>query len=185
LAALILAAGGSVFAQDEDFRLSAPVPAPLRFIATEQRAQLNSIADPKQHAQLSLQLAEARLTQAESLTTQQDFIAAAIELGNYQGLIHESIILLQAIPAKGNKARDLFKRLEIVLRTHCPRLETIRRSTPMTYAANIKDVIHFAEDARDTSLNCFFGETVLREKERPAAGSAATKPNEGQTKQSP
>lgn len=178
----VLAGCGTVWAQDDDFRLTGPVPPPLRFVAVETRSQLAAESDPKRHAKISLELAEASLARAEALTAQQDFTAAAIELAQYQGLIHQSITFLQAIPPKGNKTLDMFKRLEIALRMHCPRLESMRRNTPLSYATNIKEVIVFAEASRDTSLNCFFGDTVVRE--NVPAKTAAT-PTEEKSNKSP
>ncbi|MEO6391720.1 MAG: hypothetical protein ABIP75_07695 [Pyrinomonadaceae bacterium] len=182
LLVFVLAGGGVVRAQDDDFRLPGPVPPPLRFVAVETRSQLAAEPDPKRHAKMSLELAEASLARAESLTGQQDFTAAAIELAQYQGLIHQSITYLQAIPPKDNKTLDMFKRLEIALRTHCPRLESLRRNTPLSYATNIKEVIVFAEASRDTSLNCFFGDTVVREK---APAKTATTPTDDNLNKTP
>jgi hypothetical protein len=162
-------------AQDEDFRLPGPIPAPIRFVPGEQKSRLDAEPDVKKRSKAFLELAEARLTQAEALTAQQDYTAAALELGNYQGLVHDSIVFLQAQPNNG-KTRDMFKNLEITLRTHCPRLEGIRRSTPLAYGSDVKDVIRFTEDSRDVSLSCFFGDTVLR---APAPATApAAKPSE-------
>lgn len=178
----VVAGTGTSRAQDDDFRLPGPVPPPMRFVAVESRSQLAAESDPKRHAKTSLELAEASLSRAESLTEQQDFTAAAIELAQYQGLIDQSITYLQAIPPKGNKTLDMFKRMEIALRMHCPRLESMRRNTPLSYAANIKEVIQFAEASRDTSLNCFFGDTVVREK---APAKTAATPTEEKSNKSP
>lgn len=159
---LFCGGGTAAVAQDDDFRLPGPVPAPIRFVPGDQRSRLGSETDIKKRAKLFLEFAEARLNLAETLTTQKDFTGAAIELGNYQGLVHESIVFLQAQPNSG-KTRDLFKNLELALRTYCPRLEGIRRGTPLSYGSDVKDVLRFTEDSRDVSLNSFFGDTVLRE----------------------
>ena len=181
LLGLILSVVTVAQSQEEDFRLPGPVPPPLRFVSVESRTQLAAQTDAKRHAKFSLQLAEARLAQAEALTSQQDFTGAAIELAHYQGLIDQSINYLQAMPSKGTKTLDMFKRLEIGLRMHCPRLESMRRNTPLSYATNIKEVIKFAEDSRDASLNGFFGDSIVREKAPPKAAITPTEDNSKKT----
>lgn len=172
--------GGIVTAQDEDYRLPGPIPAPIRFVPADQQTRLMGETDVKKRLRLTLELVEARLAKAEALTAQEDFTAAALELGNYQGLVHESIVFLQTQPNNG-KTRDQFKNLEIALRAHCARLEGIRRNTPLGYGNDVKDVIRFTEDSRDLSLSCFFGETVLRAP-APAAASPAKPADSAPTK---
>ncbi|HVF49604.1 MAG TPA: hypothetical protein VNA19_05935, partial [Pyrinomonadaceae bacterium] len=62
-----------------------------------------------------------------------------------------------------NKIRDLFKRLEMALRKHGPRLETIRRTTPSEESSNVRAVYEFTRRARSEALNSFYGDTVLHE----------------------
>jgi len=71
-----------------------------------------------------------------------------------------------------DKTRDLYKRLELALRAHGPRLTAIRRSTPLEYAVWVKELEEFARKGRTEALNSFYGHTVFREpkksEERPA-----------------
>ncbi len=88
-----------------------------------------------------------------------------------------------------NKTRDLFKRIEVSLRMHIPRLENIRRTTPSAYAVYVKETLDFARRARTESLNAFYDDTVLpdqpsRQKEKisPDEDAKGTPPDSAQEK---
>lgn len=142
---------------------------PMRYIPAQERAQLAAEGDDyKDRTKLSLELAEARLARAEQLTSASDFLAASGELGIYLAIVEDSIRFLQANgqPVKGkvsNKFRDLYKRIELALRAHGPRLESIRRRTPSEEAANARAAYEYIRQARASALESFYGETVLRE----------------------
>ncbi len=63
-----------------------------------------------------------------------------------------------------NKTRDLYKRIELTLRAHGPRLSAVRRGTPSEYSFWMKEVEDFARNGRTEALNSFYGHTVFREK---------------------
>ena len=147
-----------------------PEPAPpMRYIPAQDRARLAAEGDDfKDRTRLSLELAEARLARAEQLTSAASFLAASGELGVYQAVVEDAITFLQrnSQPVKGkvpNKFRDLYKRIELTLRAHGPRLESIRRQTPSEEAANARAAYEYIRQARASALESFYGETVLRE----------------------
>lgn len=146
----------------------------MKFVSRDDRARLNEARDTKGRIRLSLELAEARLRQAEMLTPLQRYDEASAQLGSYQGLIEDAFRFLQERGKNDDKARDLYKRIELTLRAHSSRIEALRRTTPYEYAGNLKDLLTYLRDARTRALNTFYGDTVLRE-EPPATGEAATK----------
>ena len=140
--------------------ISAPAP-PMKFVSRTERTQLSAARDAKARARATIELAEARLARAEQLTAEQNYISASGELGAYEGLIEDALDYLDDITKNDNKLRDTYKRLEMALRTHCMRLEAIRRVTPAEHAVHIKAICECARNARTTALNSFYGETVV------------------------
>jgi hypothetical protein len=138
-------------------------PPPLKVIPKEERAQLDQIKDQKDRLRLTIDLAAAHLTRAEQLTMQTEFEKAQDEVGMYHALIGNSLDVLGALKRDCGKTRDLYKRLEMALRAHGPRLTAMRRVTPIEFAVWIKQVEDFARDGRTEALNSFYGHTVLRE----------------------
>jgi hypothetical protein len=156
----------------EKYNLQLPAPPPMKLLSRDERAQLSAARDPKARTRLSIELAEARLTRAEQLTSGQQYASAAAELGSYQGLVEDAINYL--ISLKSTKLRDIFKRLELALRMHGTRLESMRRTTPSEYAFNIKAIAEYTKQARTDALNAFYGDTVLRPSEKDENVNAET-----------
>ena len=150
-------------AQGESQDAPLTVPPPLVYVPREDRAQLDAEGDVKRRTQLSVRLAEARLARAEQLTDEEKYEQVTTELGVYQGLVEDALKFLAAQPAKKNKTRDNNKRLELALRPHVSRLETMRRETPAAYGANFKAMIEYVRAARDRALESFYDDTVLRD----------------------
>jgi len=86
-----------------------------------------------------------------------------------------------SIKRDSNKTRDLYKRLELSLLAHGPRLTTMRRTTPLEYAVWIKKVEEFAREGRTEALNSFYGHTVVRERDKSGADKRNEKPKESPT----
>lgn len=158
LLSFLLCCSSVSFAQDN---LQMSAPPPMKFVSTEDRNQLEAEKDIKKRSRLTVELAEAKLTRAEQLTNEQEFSSVITELGLYQGLVENVLNFLDSFPKDKNKTRDTYKKLEISLRGHIIRIESIRRSTPSEYADNLKKTIEFVRDARDKALNCFYDDTVL------------------------
>ena len=79
---------------------------------------------------------------------------------------------MQTSGRTGNKQRDLFKRLELALRSHVTRLETLRRGLPAAHAVYAKAAIEFVRGQRDQALSAFYDDTVIAEPVRPAVKMA-------------
>jgi hypothetical protein len=161
LSALLFCVSLTAQGQDTILLPSLPAPPPMKFISGNERTQLSTARDPKERLKTSLLMAEIRLQRAEQLTADQRFIGATSELGVYQAIIEDALGFMAQQQKDSNKTRDLYKRLEIELRKHCLRLESMRRVTPSEYAVHVKSIVEFADDARTSALNCFFSDTVL------------------------
>ena len=141
-------------------------PPPVKVISSHEREQLHESKDPKARVKTSLILAEAHLESAEIYTAQQAYDNASGEAARYWAIIYNALAYLRPMRQDSNKTRDLYKRLELALRAHGPRLSAIRRSTPQEYAVWIKEFEDFARNGRTEALNSFYGQTVVRESQR-------------------
>lgn len=150
-------------------------PPPFKTIAKEERAQIEQTRDTGKRLKMTIEFAAMHLTNAEQHTTQSNYDAAAAEVGMYHALIEDALEFLSTIKRDGNKARDLYKRLELALRGHGPRLTNMRRITPLEYAVWLKQVEDFAREGRTEALNSFYGHTVVRE---PKKEKSEEKPKE-------
>ena len=151
-------------------------PPPLKIVSREERARIDGADDSKARIRTTIELAELRLAKAEVLTGDHDFEGATGELGKYQALIDDALNYLNPMVRDKNKTRDLYKRLELALRAHGPRLTAIRRSTPLEYAVWIKALEEFARKGRTEALNSFYGQTVFREPQKKEEERPPDKP---------
>lgn len=152
-------------------------PPPLKIITRRERSQLEEAKDPKARVRTTIELAETHLANAENQTSQREFDAAAAEAGMYWALVENVFSFLKTIERDNNARRDLYKRLELSLRAHGPRLTTMRRETPSEYAVWIKEIEDFARQGRTEALNSFYGNTVIRDgPKKPGAEKEAEKP---------
>jgi hypothetical protein len=151
-------------------------PPPLKIVSREERARIDGADDSKARIRTTIELAELRLAKAEVLTSEHNFEGATGELGKYEALIDDALNYLSPMLRDKNKTRDLYKRLELALRAHGPRLTAIRRGTPLEYAIWIKQLEEFARKGRTEALNSFYGHTVFREPQKKAEESPRDKP---------
>jgi hypothetical protein len=138
-------------------------PPPLKIIIRSERSQLNETKDEKARVKLTIELAETHLSRVEAQTSQQQYDIAAAEAGMYWALIEDVFSFMKTVERDNNRRRDLYKRLELTLRAHAPRLSAVRRSTPSEYAVWIKEIEDFARKGRTEALNSFYGHTVIRD----------------------
>ena len=164
-----------VNAQDNNPGMPPMAPPPPKVISNEERSRIDQTKD-KDRIRTTLELAEARLAKAQSLTEQHEFHAASSELGRYAALIEDAFGYLSTMTRDRNKTRDLYKRLELALRAHGPRITSIRRVTPLEYAVWIKQLEDFARKGRTEALNSFYGHTVVRD--APPMPSSDKKPKQ-------
>jgi hypothetical protein len=145
-------------------------PPPLRYMPPDVRQRLDGAKDAKARARLSMEIAEERLTLAAQLADQDRFAASTAEIGIYEAVVEDTVRTLHASGGTGkinNKFRDIFKRVEITLRSHVTRLESIRRALPERHAVYLKDAIDFVRDRRDQALSAFYYDSVIREPRLP------------------
>lgn len=142
-------------------------PPPLKIVTRQDRVQLDAQKDTKDRVRLTLALAESHLADAELQTSHLNYDEAAAEAGKYWALLDDVLIFLSKQKTDSNKTRDLYKRVELTLRAHGPRLSIMRRSTPAAYAIWIKETEEFARQGRTEALNSFYGHTVVRDRPAP------------------
>ncbi len=138
-------------------------PPPMKAIPRLERAQIDQADDPKSRLKVTISLAETHLASAEANNTRSDFPAASGAIGRYWALLEDAFDFLRKMKIDSNKTRDLYKRLELTLRAHAPRLVALRRSTPAEYSVWIKEVEEYARNGRTEALNSFYGHTVFRD----------------------
>lgn len=141
-------------------------PPPFKMIVKEERAAIEQTTDSQKHLRLTIQYAGAHLGNAEQHTARADYEAASVEVGMYHALIESALAFLSSLKRDSNKSRDLYKKLELALRSDGPRLTAMRRTTPLEFAVWIKQVEDFARDSRTEALNSFYGHTVVRDKQK-------------------
>lgn len=149
----------------QESRVQEPTaPPPLKTISRLERAQLTESKDAKARVRTTLELALVHLAEAEAQTSQHDYPAAAAGAGRYWALVEDLFAFLKTMRTDSDKTRDLYKRVEMALRAHGPRLSAIRRGTPAEYSVWIKEIEDFARNGRTEALNSFYGQTVFRDK---------------------
>ena len=139
-------------------------PPPFKMIVKEERAEIEQTKDSGKRLKLTIEFAGGHLTRAEQHTARENYEAASAEVGMYHALIESALAFLDSIKRDNNKTRDLYKRLELALRSDGPRLTAMRRITPLEFAVWIKQVEDYARASRAEALNSFYGHTVVREK---------------------
>lgn len=157
-------------------------PPPVKLFTKEDRARVTAAKDDKARLRITIEIAEAHLTDAETSSNGEDFDAASASLGKYHALIEDALSFLGSRNRDENRTRDLYKRLELALRSHGPRLVAIRRITPLEYAVWVKQLEEFARKGRTEALNSFYGNTVLKEPQSKAENDKrSTKPQAAPT----
>ena len=154
---------------------------PKKYIPEGLRAQLSASKNIKERVKLTIVLAEEKLRGAAAHTDAERYAEAGGELGIYQALVDDAITYVKRHGRDDNKTRDIFKRLELALRSHVPRIESLRRATPSEEAVYVRDCIEFVRLARARALESFFDDDVIevpppKKKDRTNEGSAENKP---------
>ena len=170
LALVYLPAASAQESQPQPQATPLPAPPPFKMIVKEERTALEGAAkDPSKRLKLTIEFADGHLTRAEQHTARENYDAAATEVGMYHALIENALQFLSSFKRDTNKTRDLYKRLELALRSDGPRLTAMRRTTPLEFAVWIKQVEDFAREGRTEALNSFYGHTVVREPQKTGA----------------
>lgn len=153
----------AVSAQEAPVVQQHTAPPPAKLITKEDRTRVDGAKDEKARLRVTIEIAETHLADAETRSAGEDFDAASASLGKYHALIENALSFLGSMTREQNKTRDLYKKLELALRAHGPRLTAIRRITPLEYAVWVKQLEEFARKGRTEALNSFYGNTVLKE----------------------
>jgi hypothetical protein len=159
-------------------------PPPFKTIVKEERDQIELTKDSGKRLRMTMDFADVHLTRAEQQTEQTNFDAAAAEVGMYHALIENALVFLSTFKRDSNKTRDLYKKMEMALRSQGPRLTAMRRITPLEFAVWIKQVEDFAREGRTEALNSFYGHTVVKEPPKSGADKSNEKPKETPTPKS-
>lgn len=163
---LVIALAGSAVSSQQPQTQEIPAPPPVKVISALEREQLNAARDPKARVRLSITLAEAHLTRAEVHTAEREYDNASGEAARYWAIVENAFAYLRGLKSGNNKNRDHYKRLELALRAHGPRLSGVRRTTPAEYAIWIKEIEDNARSSRTEALNSFYGDNVVRDTHR-------------------
>lgn len=135
---------------------------PRKYVPDALRRRLSESKNVKERVKLTLALTEERLNAAAGHTAAERYIEAGNEFGIYQALVDDVLLYLHRASNEPRKMRDQFKRVELTLRSHISRLETMRRMTPAEDAVHIRHCIEFIREARGRALESFFDDNVLR-----------------------
>jgi len=155
LCALSTAAGAQTEIDDEI------APPPLRLISQEEKNRLSSVSDVKQRTKLGLDLMDARLKQAETFDTAENYDQMFIQLGGFHGLMDNMLEFLNSTDKDSRKVLNNFKRFEIGLRSFTPRLELMRRDLPIKYEKYVRILISNLRKARTKAIEPLFDDSIV------------------------
>ena len=175
----------SVYAQDaQPSPTPLMAPPPFKMIVKEERAQIEQSKDASKRLKVTIEFAATHLGVAEQHTAQGNFEAASTEVGMYHALLENARDFMRSFKRDSNKTRDHYKRLELSLRAHGPRLTAMRRITPLEFAVWIKQVEDYAREIRTEALNSFYGHTVVSEPKKTDKSNEKPKENPSPTPKS-
>jgi len=150
---------GSAQEPDDD-----EAPPPIKQLSKDEKKSLAAETNVKGHTELSLDLMNKRIQNAEALNSKGQFDEMFKELGSFNALMDESLNFLVTQDKDKGKVLYNFKRLDIGLRLFMPRLETIRRDLPSKYDPYVKRLVKFISEAREKALEPMFGNTVVSDR---------------------
>jgi hypothetical protein len=142
-------------------------PPPQKIASKEERNRLSAERDVKSRTKIAIELMNTRLGTAEKLAAAGDFEGMSGELGALEAILDLHLDFLIKNDNDSNRVLDNFKRFEIGLRTFMPRIETVRRDLPLRYEPYVRSVGKYIRNARTRALEPLFGDTVVREPNRP------------------
>jgi hypothetical protein len=136
-------------------------PPPVRTVTKEEASHLNEETDVKRRTKLALELMGTHLSEAERLSSNQDFDGMFRALGGFHGLLDNTLDFLVKHDTSNGRVLDNLKRLEIGLRAFTPRLEGIRRDLPIRYEDYVQNLMKYVRDARERAIEPMFGNSVV------------------------
>lgn len=157
---LLLICSAPILAQNDDDMPGDVAPPPLRNISKEEKDQLAAETGTKDKTSLYLTFLDLRLKKAEELSSKDSFADSMSEFGVYHGLL-ESLMDFLKNENKSNKALGGFKKIEMTLRAHNVRIETVRRVMPFQYAWHVSRLQRFVRKSRAEAAESLFSDTVV------------------------
>jgi hypothetical protein len=148
-------------AQTERETRTVPAPPPLKLMSEGERKRLNDQKDVKKRTELALQLMRDRLTNAEKLNKLDEFDKMFTELGAFHAIVDDTLEFLETSDSNRRKVLNNFKRYEIGIRRLAPRLELLRRESPLEYEHYIVHLLRNVRDARSRAIEPFYSDTVV------------------------
>lgn len=156
---------GAAFAQAGPHILDEPppdvAPPPLRMISVADRKTLDSQTNLKKRTEVSMQLMETKLLNAEKYNAEDNFTQSIKDLSEFQAVLENTFSYLEKNDVS-NKADNRFKQLEIFLRRQVPRLETLRRVMPYKYGYYVLKLMKVVRDTRAKAVEPLFAESVVK-----------------------
>lgn len=172
LSFLVLFSSVFILAQDDGMPLDV-APPPLKIMSKEEKTQLESESGVKDKTSLYLTFMDARLKRAEELSSQDSFADSMSQFGIYHGLL-EGLMDFLKNENKSNKALGGFKKLEMALRAHNVRIETVRRIMPFQYAYHVSQLQRYVRRTRGEATESLFSDSVV-----PGAVEKKATPTDG------
>jgi hypothetical protein len=160
---IVLISFAAAFAQNDPPMPDDVAPPPLKIISKDEKEMLAAEAGVKDRTTMYITLLESRLRKAEEFSTKEDFNDSLTQFGAYQGLL-ENMMEFLVSENKSNKALSGFKRLEMILRAHNVRIETVRRTMPFKYAYHISKLQKFIRKSRAQATDSLFSDSVVLDK---------------------
>lgn len=136
-------------------------PPPLKMIPVADRRMLDSQTNLKKRTEVSLQMMESKLANAEKYNSEDNFSQSIKDLSEFQAVLENTYTYLEKNDVN-NKADSRFKQLEIFLRRQVPRLETLRRVMPYKYGYYVLKLMKVVRDTRAKAVEPLFAESVVK-----------------------
>lgn len=146
-----------VIAQSDDVP-----PPPLKMMSKTEKAELATKTEPKERVNLALQFMEARLKSAEKDRIDENYSVMYAELGGFDAIMDSTLDYLLHSNANEGRRLNSLKKFEIGLREFVPRIEGIRRETPLNFEPYLKSLLKYISDAREKAIAPFFSNTVVQ-----------------------
>lgn len=135
-------------------------PPPLRIISKDEKDQLAAETGTKDKTSLYLTFLDLRLKKAEDLSSKDSFADSMNQFGVYHGLLEGLMEFLKA-ENKSSKALGGFRKIEMTLRAHNVRIETVRRVMPYQYAYHVTRLQRYVRRSRAEAAESLFSDSVV------------------------
>ncbi|MBS1792255.1 MAG: hypothetical protein JSS81_00290 [Acidobacteria bacterium] len=150
----------AVRAQQDEDPPNAALP-PVKVISKDEKSALDAEGDVKQHTKLAIELMEARLKKAETLSNEEAFNAMFNELGGFHALMDDTLKYLDKNDVNRGRVLDTFKRFEMALRSFTPRIELIRRTLPERFEYYVRRLLKSIRTVREKAVEPMFSDSIV------------------------